>query len=48
MEDRGLFPELMWQCLQIRPLVLAFRGPQVGSPGLHGAQDNSRVGGGLS
>lgn len=32
MEDVGLFPELMWQCLQIRPLVLAFRGLQGGEP----------------
>lgn len=32
MEDTSLFPELMWQCLQTRPLVLAFRGPQGGEP----------------
>lgn len=32
MEDASLFPELMWQHLQTRPLVLAFRGPQGGEP----------------
>ena len=32
MEDASLFPELMWQRLQTRPLVLAFRGPQGREP----------------
>ena len=47
MEDVGLFPELMWQCLQIRPLVLAFRGLQGGEPQAawmlsHGEMSNAK------